>query len=597
MSFIKFALVLDKPSQTFNKGTNVLYLGDFELCNAGDRSARIYVGDSNGDVIEIDDILDEEFEKFKKKIIKVSSSHPETDLKPQLLYLISNKNDGKYNNESILDMYNKFRNELDKKPYCMETKVLGVEHKLFPFIFDKAIFGVIKGSDIQNLMDISVDYTNQILNSENQIFTTMGNLVEKTTKGISEIYSDLVDYFNKINDCITRLLSCIVIYDDVLDKYNKFLSSRADELRVVVQTDLENFGDPNHLSTSNFSIMNFIIDQDTSIGWESAPFIDVIVGIYESGTESLLSVASFRIDKKLKYVTNFYGDPIYIQPSRQVINRHGTYKLPMYCKNRLKYKIISNCLFHLNCQTIISTPPTAVVKSNEFNNISDFVDLNDLTVISSSGIPCYLNLYIDNKNGRMLEVRSLLDNSLVNKYRSDLLNPSETSLQVMMIKQNGIVGFFRLLETPDKPGGTHLIIRNSNMNKDYYLGYDEKFPLYNRVRFNCTAWDTKGNTGTDVVQFFDYSGRKIHEINKWLVFGTWATNVEYVIPEMKEIKRMAFHRHLDTHSGGGARLNVDIFSPKVGWKRIIKDAWYRTGDHWEWISIDTNIKPSPDELS
>lgn len=571
---VKFGLVLDKPTQFLNKGSNVLFLGDFEYCNAGDRSARIYVSDSNGDITEIEDDVTKELDVLKDKILTVTENLPSEEWKPKLIYLVkSDSGKQTYTPNVIKNMYTYYLNNKDRiKPYYNNVDNLGLEHKILPYLDDRTVFGIIEGSDIKTLIELFKDLTNKFLDNTNSLFTTLYNVIMKYNINFSDAYKEFVNVMDQFNNIIKETVKVYLYVNKIYDETISVNGQLGCPDKVYTTTKFVN-GTAERYSTLNFSSKNPNKDQ------VDEPFVDMIV-VALSGT-SVYKYCSFRVDKRTSMISNFYGDSTHFYFE----NSNSLPKLPLNVKNRYTYKIISNWDLNMVDTLAAKVIPTNYV--NRFTGVTNDVQLNDLIILSGS-TPCKLDLSVDEKGGRILTTRNANTNAELSSIRSEFLSaPSGNYLRLI---DGSITAFFQLTETK-KRSGLQPIFYNRSTGKTLYLNHVDKYPVYNQVRFSCDCYRPKSNAGTRLVVFYDQNGKEFYRISKSPVFATYSTNVTYNFPSVQYISKIYMERYIDTRSNGWARVMVDIYSEKTGWKRILDNGSYRTGDGWAGITFNVNVKP------
>lgn len=576
---VKFGLVLDKPNQFLNKGSNCLFLGDFEYCNAGDRSARIYVSDSNGDVVEVEDDVQDKLLTLREKIIKITENLPSETWKPKLIYLVKSDSTGnqKYNPEAIKKLYQYYTNNLNNlKPYHIHTNSVGITHKLIPYIDERVVFGIIEGDNVEDLVNIFNNLANEYLNTSNHLFTNLYNTVMKYNLNFSEAYNQIANVMDQFDKLLVETIKVYLYLEKLKENVVSVNGGLGCPDKIYTTTKFVN-GTAGRYSIINFSSKNPNKDQ------VDEPFVDIVV-VALSGS-SIVKYCSFRLDKRTQSISNFYGDPT--QFYFENMNKYP--KLPLNVKNRFTYKIITN--WDLN---LIDTLSSKILPSNYsigFTGVTNDVKLEDL-ILLSNGKQCKLELSIDEKGGRILSTKDRSNNAELSSVRSELMAPP--SGNYLRLIDGNTSAFFELTTEKRRPG-LQPTFYDKVRNITFYLKHTDKFPIYNQIRF--TAWLRpeyggyfRKNYGTRRVSFFDYSGREIHRITANPVFPTTCTNYVINIPEMTEIKKIGFDRFIDGKSHMRLGLNVDMYSAKTGWKRILEVFSYRTRPWWTYDEWKVNIK-------
>lgn len=571
---VKLGFILDKPNQFLNRGSNILMLGETEYRAGLEKTNRIYVMDSNGDMVEIEDDVTDVLENFKSKIVKVTENLPTEDFKPKIIYLVKSDSNGTqtFNDGVIKNIYQYYNNNKDKiKPYYMNTNILGVTHKLIPYIDERVVFGILEGDKIEDLTTMFISLTNLLLKNSDYIFTRLQNLLVKYNLNISKAYQEISNAVRDFDELIIKSINVFLEVNRLSEKTDSILSEFGCYDMMYTTTKFVN-GNADRFSTLDFSSKN-------NNDWNTEPFVDIVVIALQGN--SIIKYCSFRVDKRTRSISNFYGDSTHFYFE----NIDGYPTLPLHVKNRYTYKIMTNWNLNLADRTLSKILPKNY--STGFTGVTNEVQLNDL-VILSNGKPCKIEMSLDNKGGRILSTIDTSSGSELSSIRSELTSPPDG--RYMKLIDGNLIGFFELTEERKRPG-VQPTFYDLNVNKTFYIKHTDKFPIYNQVRFNCNTWSAKGNAGTRLVVFYDKDGREFFRIRKDPVFGSWATDVIYNIPESPYISKIYFERYIDTRSHGGAHLNVDISSIKTGWRNIIRNAWYRTGNGWEGVTYNVNVKP------
>lgn len=572
---VKFGLVLDKPNQFLNKGSNCLFLGDFEYCNAGDRSARIYVSDSNGDVVEVEDDVQGELLTLREKIIKITENLPSETWKPKLIYLVKSDSTGnqKYNQEAIKNLYQYYMNNLDNlKPYHIHTNSVGITHKLVPYIDERVVFGIIEGDNIEDLLNIFNNLANEYLNTSNHLFTNLYNTVMKYNLNFSEAYNQIANAMDQFDKLLVKTVKVYLYLEKLKENITSVKGGLGCPDKIYTTTKFVN-GTADRYSIINFSSKNPNKDQIDE------PFVDIVV-VALSGS-SIVKYCSFRLDKRTQSISNFYGDPT--QFYFENMNKYP--KLPLHVKNRFTYKIITN--WDLNLTDTLSTKIIPSNYSIGFTGVTNDVQLEDL-ILLSNGKQCKLKLSIDEKGGRILSTIDRSNNAELSSVRSELVAPP--SGNYLRLIDGNTTAFFELITEKRRPG-LQPTFYDKVRNITFYLKHADKYPVYNQVRFSCDCYRPKSNAGTRLVVFYDQNGKEFYRISKSPVFATYSTNVTYNFPSVQYISKIYMERYIDTRSNGWARVMVDIYSEKTGWRRILDDRSYRTRNYWAGITFTVNVKP------
>lgn len=574
---VKFGLVLDKPNQFLNKGSNTLFLGDFEYCNAGDRSARIYVSDSNGDIVEVEDDIQSELITLREKILKVTENLPSETWKPKLIYLVKSNSlgDQKFSKEVIENIYKYYMNNLDNlKPYHVHTSNVGVTHKLIPYIDERVIFGIIEGDKIEDLVNIFNNLANKYLDTSNHLFTTLYNTIMKYNLNFSQAYQEIANVMDQFDKLLVNTINVYLYLENLNDIINKVNSELGCPDKIYSTSKFVN-GTAERFSTINFSSKNINKDQIDE------PFVDIIIVALKG--DSIVKYCSFRLDKRTQSISNFYGDSTHFYFE----NMNSYPKLPINVKNGFTYKIITN--WDLNLIDTLGSKLIPDSYLNGFTGITNDVKLEDL-ILLSNGKQCKLELTIDEKGGRILSTIDRSNNAELSSVRSELTSPPSSNY--LRLIDGDTTAFFELT-TEKKREGLQPTFYDKAKNITFYLKHTDKFPVYTQMRISVNVWNMKGNGGTSLMVFYDYSGKEIHRISGNPIFPSIVTNKILNIPEMSEIKEVLFRRYIDTRSFGGAHLNVEMLSAKTGWKKVVTNFWYRTGPQWEDVKVPFNIKPEP----
>lgn len=577
---IKFGLILDKPNQFLNKGSNTLFLGDFEYCNAGDRSARIYAGDSNGDIIEIEDDVQGKLEELRQKILIVTENLPTENWKPKLIYLV--KSDGSkqtYSKDVIKNMYNYYQNNIERiKPYHVHVNNLGIEHKILPYLDDRTVFGIIDGINIEDMVSIMLNLGNKLLENHNHIFTIIYNTIRKYNLNISEAYNEIARCMYDFDNILKNSLKVYLYLEKIMNDTNTVIGELGCSDKIYTTTKFVN-GTADRYSTLNFSSKNSNKDHIDE------PFVDMLV-VAMSGT-SIVKYCSFRVDKRTASISNFYGDSTFFY-----FENSASYpKLPLCVKNRYTYKIITN--WDLNMVDTLTSKIIPTAYSNLYVGITNDVQLEDLIVLSNTGVPCKLELTVDEKGGRILNTIDRTSNKVLSSIRSE--KTSAPSGNYIRLIDGNITAFFPL-DTTKKVSGVQPLIYQKSQNRNLYLQHTEKYPLYNQLRF--TAWHRteyggyfREHHGTRRVSIFDFNDKETVRITADPVFPTVCTNYVVNIPTtVKEIKKLGFDRFIDAKSSLRLGLKVDIYSEKTGWKHILEVFSYRARPWWVYDEYTVNLK-------
>lgn len=450
---VKFGLVLDKPNQFLNKGSNCLFLGDFEYCNAGDRSARIYVSDSNGDVVEVEDDAQGELLTLREKIIKITENLPSETWKPKLIYLVKSDSTGnqKYNQEAIKNLYQYYMNNKNNlKPYHIHTNSVGITHKLIPYIDERVVFGIIEGDKVEDLINIFHNLANEYLNTSNHLFTNLYNTVMKYNLNFSEAYNQIANVMDQFDKLLVETVKVYLQLEKLKENVTSVKGGLGCPDKIYTTTKFVN-GTANRYSIINFSSKNPNKDQIDE------PFVDMVV-VALSGS-SIVKYCSFRLDKRTQSISNFYGDST--QFYFENMNKYP--KLPLHVKNRFTYKIITN--WDLN---LVDTLSTKIIPSNYsigFTGVSNDVQLEDLYLVYNNK-KYYFNCQLDEYNGRILNIISEQDGSVLNSLRSESVSiPNSPYIKFY----DGSINYFFPLGTNKIKSGVQPVIFNPSTNKTYYI--------------------------------------------------------------------------------------------------------------------------------
>ncbi|MGL5709800.1 MAG: hypothetical protein ACRCW9_03040 [Cetobacterium sp.] len=116
-----------------------------------------------------------------------------------------------------------------------------------------------------------------------------------------------------------------------------------------------------------------------------------------------------------------------------------------------------------------------------------------------------------------------------------------------------------------------------------------KSACFDKIRFKCNAWNTKDNYGTSNIIVYDINGVNVSEWSGNPVVSTWGDITLNLKEGVYNVGKIYFRRFIDTSSGGGASMEVWLYtSYNDSWIKIITDNSYRTGRQWETKIIDHN---------
>ena len=447
---VKFGLVLDKPNQFLNKGSNCLFLGDFEYCNAGDRSARIYVSDSNGDVVEVEDDVQDKLLTLREKIIKITENLPSETWKPKLIYLVKSDSTGnqKYNPEAIKKLYQYYTNNLNNlKPYHIHTNSVGITHKLIPYIDERVVFGIIEGDNIEDLLNIFNNLANEYLNTSNHLFTNLYNTIMKYNLNFSEAYNQIANVMDQFDKLLVETIKVYLYLEKLKENVVSVNGGLGCPDKIYTTTRFVN-GTANRYSIINFSSKNPNKDQIDE------PFVDMVV-VALSGS-SIVKYCSFRLDKRTQSISNFYGDPT--QFYFENMNKYP--KLPLNVKNRFTYKIITN--WDLNLVDTLSAKIIPTNYTNGFTGVANDVQHSELLLLNSNN-QYRLECTTDQYNGRILNIINKNTGSIVNSLRTETIsNPASPYI----LMNDGSINYFFPLSTTKIKSGIQPVVYDS-VNKRY----------------------------------------------------------------------------------------------------------------------------------
>lgn len=571
---IRLAVILDRPTNNVNKIANSLYLGDYESCNAGDISSRIYIEDSNGDIIELEDTVTDKLETLKSKIVEIKENMTIDTYKPKLLFMVRKGENGSINYNNITEKklqskLNEIINNGTAQPFLKHVSKIGVEYKLFPFLNEKLVFGIIDSDDPKTLTDIMIKFTNDILRDMNIVFVNLYNIVIKYNKNIAKCNKMFAENLMNLDNLISRAMGMMVDLYNLEGLYPGLINSIGLPTKCYTVTTLLDAGHSDRYGDIGIYPKN--VSDDIK-----QPYSNIlIVCLDRSG--NIMSSCTFKYEKKTKMYSEYYGNSNFFCQVKAL----QTNKMNLVVRSGYIYKIYTDMDAEVK-----ATPPFYHKKSLSFGyikelNIPNLLGMEFLT----NGQRYKLDMETDKWNGKILKTINVQTGHVESEIRSE-----ETSMSgyTLVVTKGNTKGFFRTLDHRTVPGLQPIITDDSG--KKWYMTRTEPYPIYDQIRFSCNAWSTKGNAGTSRIEFYDFSNRRVHVITGNPAFGTWATNVTYNIPKLAEIKFLRFTRYIDTRSHGGAHLNVDIMSAKTGWKNIIRDYWYRTGPGWETVDIHVNVK-------
>lgn len=571
---IRLAVILDRPTNNVNKIANSLYLGDYESCNAGDISSRLYIEDSNGDIIELEDTVSDKLETLKSKIIEIKENMTIDSYKPKLLFMVrKGENDSiNYNNvtkKKLQSKLNEIVNNGTAQPFLKHVSKIGVEYKLFPFLNEKLVFGIIDSDNPSILTDILIKFTNDMLKEMNIILVNLYNLIIKYNKDFSKCNKMFAENIYNLDSLTARALGMMVKLYNLESLYPGLIDSIGLPTKCYTISSLLNAGHSDRYANISISPKNVADDI-------KQPYSNVLI-VCLDGSSNIISTCSFKYEKKTKTYSEYYGNSNFFCQVRALNDN----KMDLVVRSGYMYKIYTDMDANVNASGPFYRKERLAFGYIKELNIPNLLGMEFVT----NGQRYKLDMTTDKWNGRILKTINVETGHVESEIRSE-----DTSISgyTLVVTKGSIKGFFRTLDHRTVSGLQPII--TDTKGRKWYMTRTEPYPIYDQIRFSCNAWSTKGNAGTNRIEFYDFSNRRVHVITGNPAFGTWATNVTYSIPKLSEIKFLRFTRYIDTRSHGGAHLNVDIMSAKTGWKNIIKDYWYRTGDGWETVDIHVNIR-------
>lgn len=481
MPEVRFGLVLDSPKQHVNKGSNVLYLGEFEFCNAGDRSARIYIGDSNGDIVEIEDDVEEYLGVAKQKLINVAEVMPADNYKPKILYMIRNGDDNKstYNGTTIKKMYQYFKENQSKlKPFMYEPQVLGITHKVLPFMTEKNVFGVIEGTDIKDLTGLLVDLTNMILNDSNKSVAILQNLIHKIVTELPIIYAQMGNALRFNSNSMVSTIGYLLKKEELENRLNNINDNLAEPMKLFF---IDHFAGATggrysaiYISADNGNRNDYLIRD---------PFADVLI-VQLSGS-SIQRTCSFRLDKRTNFISDMYCDFSNFYPTQ----RENGFVLPIMVKNGYRYAVGINWK---HCRVEGTTKADIIPLRFGAGpiNILDTESINDLLILdaNNNSTPYRIEMDQDDQGGRVLRTLNAITNEEVSSIRTDNISISSGNRYLSITSPTGIVGNFRMITNKMRPGPQFNIQDLSN-NTVYYLEHYERRTVIPAVKkYICSSY-------------------------------------------------------------------------------------------------------------
>ena len=119
-----------------------------------------------------------------------------------------------------------------------------------------------------------------------------------------------------------------------------------------------------------------------------------------------------------------------------------------------------------------STPTNTSSDSLLFTNVIDYMDISNLILESSSdGRFVKFRLTVESEDSRWLRIYDAINNSEIMSFRTELLRPQDYGGRVLMIRQESLVGYFKLGTSYSKNGLQPIIIDARNDTR-YMIQHD-----------------------------------------------------------------------------------------------------------------------------